>query len=139
EQSNLSALLEAARGEITALHSRDVALVKSIGSLEQQKRDLEAELHKSKNAFEQTKRDLEAELHKSKNAFEQTKRDLEAELHKSKNALEQTKHDLEAELDKSKNALQQSHDEATRLSSVVQNQKSLQERLDGLSRRISAA
>src|SRR5262249_6209646 len=47
EQSNLSALLEAARGEITALHSRDVALVKSIGSLEQQKRDLEAELHKS--------------------------------------------------------------------------------------------
>ena len=72
-------------------------------------------------------------------SLEQQKRDLEAELHKSKNALEQTKRDLEAELDKSKDALQQSYDEATRLSSVVQNQKSLQERLDGLSRRITAA
>ena len=84
EQSKLSALLEAARAEIAALHSGDVARLKSIGSLEQQKRDLETELYKSKNA------------------------------------------------------LQQSYDEATRLSSVVQNQKSLQERLDGLSRRIVA-
>src|SRR5262245_8991713 len=74
EQSKLSALLDAARAEIAALHSGDVARLKSIGSLEQQKRDLETELYKSKNA------------------------------------------------------LQQSYDEATRLSSVVQNQKSLQER-----------
>ena len=72
-------------------------------------------------------------------SLEQQKRDLEAELHKSKKALEQTKRDLEAELYKSNNALQQSYDEATRLSSVVQNQKSLQERLDGVSRRITAA
>ena len=68
-------------------------------------------------------------------SLEQHKRDLEAELDNSK----QQKRDLEAELYKSKNALQQSYDEATRLSSVVQNQKSLQERLDGLSRRITAA
>src|SRR5207245_11147578 len=71
--------------------------------------------------------------------LEQTKSNLETEIHKSKNALEQTKRDLEAELDKSKDALRRSSDLATRLSSVVQNQKSLQERLDGLSRRITAA
>jgi predicted nucleic acid-binding Zn-ribbon protein len=99
EQSRLSALLEGARAEITALRSGDLARLKSIGS-------------------------LEAELHNSK---------------KSIGSLEQQKRDLEAELSKSKNALQQSYDEATRLSSVVQNQKSLQERLDGLSRRITAA
>jgi GT2 family glycosyltransferase len=85
----------------------------------------------------QTKRDREQIAFIG--SLEQGKRDLEAELHQSKNALEQTKRDHEAELDKSKNALQQSYDEATRLSSVVQNQKSLQERLDGLSRRIAAA
>jgi hypothetical protein len=85
EQSKLSVLLEAAKAEIVAFHSGEVAHLKSIGSLEQQKRDLEAELCKSKNALEQ------------------------------------------------------SHEEATRLSTVVQNQKSLQERLDGLSRRITAA
>lgn len=79
---------------------------------------------------------------KSIESLEQYKHALEAELYNSKKSignLEQQKRDLEAELSKSKNALQQSYDEATRLSSVVQNHKSLQERLDGLSRRITAA
>jgi lipopolysaccharide biosynthesis protein/GT2 family glycosyltransferase len=71
-------------------------------------------------------------------SLEQQKRDLQAELYKSKNALEQMKRNAEAELYKSKNALEQSYEEATRLSNVVQNQKSLQERLDDLSTRIAA-
>ena len=106
EQSRLSALLEGARAEVAALRSGDVARLKAIESLEQHKRDLEAELYNSK---------------------------------KSIGSLEQQKRDLETDLDKSKNALQQSYDEATRLSSVVQNHKSLQARLDGLSGRITAA
>src|SRR5207247_3356991 len=85
ESERSSAMLEAVRAELAALHSRNIADLKSIEGLEQQKRDLEAELYKTKNALEG------------------------------------------------------SHAEATRLSSVVQNQKSLQERLDGLSRRITAA
>ena len=85
ESERSSAMLEAVRAELADLHSRNIADLKSIEGLEQQKRDLEAELYKTKNALEG------------------------------------------------------SHAEATRLSSVVQNQKSLQERLDGLSRRITAA
>src|SRR5262249_59162409 len=89
--------------------------------------------------------DLESELDNGNEAIgrlEQQKPDLKAELNRSNKfigRLKQQKRDLVAELDKSKNALQQSYDEATRLSSVVQNQKSLQERLDALSRRITAA
>src|SRR4030095_68682 len=99
-------MLEAARAELAALRSGDVARLESVRSVEQHNRDLEAELYKSK---------------------------------KSIGSLEQQKRDLEAEFGKNKSALQQSYDEATRLSSVVQNHKSLQERLDGLSRRITAA
>ena len=52
ESERSSAMLEATRAELAALHSRNIANLKSIESLEQQKRDLEAELYKSKNALQ---------------------------------------------------------------------------------------
>ena len=54
ESERSSAMLEAARAELAALHSRNIANLKSIESLEQQKRDLEAELYKSKNALQES-------------------------------------------------------------------------------------
>jgi len=52
ESERSSAMLEATRAELVALHSRNIANLKSIESLEQQKRDVEAELAKSKNALQ---------------------------------------------------------------------------------------
>ena len=54
ESERSSAMLEAARAELAALHSRNIVNLKSIESLEQQKRDLEAELYKSKNALQES-------------------------------------------------------------------------------------
>ena len=54
ESERSSAMLEAARAELAALHSRNIVNLKSIESLEQQKRDLEAELYKSKDALQES-------------------------------------------------------------------------------------
>ena len=54
ESERSSAMLEAARAELAALHSRNIVNLKSIESLGQQKRDLEAELYKSKNALHES-------------------------------------------------------------------------------------